>query len=91
MGPFTKYVTLFLPIFYPSLPPPQALVASWEGHTQSGEGLRNLVKKNGAGVTSANKFIHNLENKQLDIKKRCETCLLRRPFVEHSAVQLQSI
>ena len=27
------------------LPPPQALVASWEGHTQSGEGLRNLVKK----------------------------------------------
>ena len=31
-GPLTKYVTLFLPIFYPSLPPPQALVVSLEGH-----------------------------------------------------------
>jgi hypothetical protein len=53
--------------------PPQALVASWEGRTQSGEGLRNLVTKNGAGVTSASKFLHNLEYKQ-DIKKRRETC-----------------
>jgi hypothetical protein len=38
------------------LPPPQALVASWKGHTQSGEGLRNLVKKNGAGHVS--KYIY---------------------------------
>ena len=59
------------------LPPPQALVASWEGHTQSGEHLRNLIK-NGAGVTSANTFIHNLEYKQ-DINKRRETCKLKSP------------
>jgi hypothetical protein len=50
------------------LPPPQALVASWKGHTHSGERLRNLVKKNGAGVTSASIFIYNLEYKQA-IKK----------------------
>jgi hypothetical protein len=57
--------------------PPQALVASWEGHTQSGERLRNLIKK-GAGVTSANKFKHNLEYKQ-DINERRETCKLKSP------------
>jgi hypothetical protein len=28
-----------------NLPPPQALVASWEGHTQSGAGLRNFFIK----------------------------------------------
>jgi hypothetical protein len=50
------------------LPPPQALVASWKGHTHSGERLWNLVKKNGAGVTSASIFIYNLEYKQA-IKK----------------------
>ena len=45
-------------------------VASWEGHAQSGEGLRNLIKKNGAGVTSANEFIHNLGYKQAIRKGR---------------------
>jgi hypothetical protein len=45
------------------------------GRSRSGEGLRNLVKKNGAGVTSASKFLRNLEYKQ-DIKKRRETCKL---------------
>jgi hypothetical protein len=32
--------------------------------------------KNGAGGTSANKFIHNLEYEH-DIKKRRETCKLK--------------
>ena len=41
----------------------------WRGPAES-------CKKNGAGVTSANKFIHNLEYKQ-DIKKRRETCKLK--------------
>jgi hypothetical protein len=34
-------------------------------------------KKHGAGVTSANKFIHNLEYIKQDIIKRCETCKLK--------------
>ena len=42
----------------------------WRGPAES-------CKKNGAGVTSANEFIHNLEYKQA-IKKRRETCKLKR-------------
>jgi hypothetical protein len=41
-------------------------VTIWRGPAES-------CKKNGAGVTSASKFLQNLEYKQ-DIKKRRETC-----------------
>jgi hypothetical protein len=44
-------------------------VTIWRGPVES-------CKKNGAGVTSASKFLHNLEYKQ-DIKKRRETCKLK--------------
>ena len=50
----------------PSLP--HWKVTIWRGPAES-------CKKNGAGVTSASKFLHNLEYKQ-DIKKRRETCKL---------------
>jgi hypothetical protein len=38
-------------------PPPQALVASWEDHAQSGEGLRNLVKMAPASRQQINLYI----------------------------------
>ena len=41
-------------------------------------GPAEYCKKHGAGVTSANKFIHNLENKQ-DINKWRETSKLKWP------------